>query len=305
LLVGAAGFGLAFESWQLLRQVLFACSENLPASPGMLALAACLASIVSKEALYRATDVVGRRLNSPVIIANAKHHRSDVWSSVVAIVGVIGARFGQPILDPIAALVVAGMVLKMGAGVAVDALGQLTDTTDDAIVAAVKRAARGVASVAKVPGARARAAGSSWLVEVEVMPDMFVVSASAMDHLAARVQRAVLDAVADVKECLVRVHTGAFQRHAADQLPTPRDIDRHVRETLAHAPGSPGVSRVVAHFTERKPSVEVWVDVPRHRTLSEGAATAAAARDALLASELGFDVVQIHVELSSGGGGGG
>uniref|UniRef100_A0A7S2QIL7 Cation efflux protein cytoplasmic domain-containing protein n=1 Tax=Zooxanthella nutricula TaxID=1333877 RepID=A0A7S2QIL7_9DINO len=192
------------------------------------------------------------------------------------------------------------MVLKMGAGVAVDALGQLTDTTDDSIVAAVKRAARGEASVAEVLGARARAAGSSWLVEVEVVPDRFVVSASAMDHLAANVQRAVIASVPDVTECLAMVHTGAFRGPAAALLPTPRMIDKHVRETVEHAPGNLAVSRTVAHFAGAKPSVEVWVDVSQSCTLAEGAATAAAARDALIASEA-FDVVQIHAELASNG----
>ena len=44
---------------------------------GRIALWAALASIISKEVLYRATHSVGQQLNSPILIANAWHHRSD------------------------------------------------------------------------------------------------------------------------------------------------------------------------------------------------------------------------------------
>ena len=60
--------------------------------------------------LFRATRTVGNRINSPVLMANAWHHRSDAMSSVVALVGIGAACLGFPLLDPIAGLCVAGMV---------------------------------------------------------------------------------------------------------------------------------------------------------------------------------------------------
>jgi divalent metal cation (Fe/Co/Zn/Cd) transporter len=46
--------------------------------------------------------------------ANAWHHRSDAISSVVALLGVGGSILGVPYLDPLAGLVVSGMILKAG-----------------------------------------------------------------------------------------------------------------------------------------------------------------------------------------------
>ena len=60
--------------------------------PGKVALVAALVSIVAKEGLFRATARVGKRLRSPVLEANAWHHRSDALSSVVALVGIAAAR---------------------------------------------------------------------------------------------------------------------------------------------------------------------------------------------------------------------
>jgi cation diffusion facilitator family transporter len=50
------------------------------------------------------------RLGSEVLLADSLHTRGDVWSSVTVIVALAGARLGWPILDPLAALVVAGFI---------------------------------------------------------------------------------------------------------------------------------------------------------------------------------------------------
>lgn len=87
----------------------------LPA-PSMVALIAAAVSIVSKEILYRYTVRVGKNLNSQAVVANAWHHRSDAFSSIGTLVGVGGAIFlGEKwrILDPIAAIVVSGFIIKV------------------------------------------------------------------------------------------------------------------------------------------------------------------------------------------------
>jgi cation diffusion facilitator family transporter len=50
------------------------------------------------------------RLRSEVLLADALQTRGDVWTSFAVIVALAGARAGVPILDPIAALVVAGFI---------------------------------------------------------------------------------------------------------------------------------------------------------------------------------------------------
>jgi len=296
----AAGAGIALPAWALLRDMLCSCgcpSGAELATPGALALAACIVSIVSKEMLFRATDAIGRRLNSPVIRANAQHHRSDVWSSVVAVVGVVGARLGVPALDPLAALGVAAMVFQMGGGIAADAIGQLTDTTDEAIVAAVKRAARSVTGTTEVCSARARAMGSHWLVEVEVIADSLVSSASAADYFAAKVQYAVLAAVSDAKECLVRVRTSTARCPMVARLSTPHEIDARVREVLAAEPEINAVMRTMAHFEGLAPSVEVWIKVSPNSTVFDCQRIATGARNALLATDLSLADAQVHLAL--------
>ena len=84
-----------------------------------VALSVALVSIGAKEALYRVTHAVGLRCGSSTLVANAHHHRSDAMSSVAAAVGLGASIAGLRVMDPLAALVVGGMVLKLGISTAV------------------------------------------------------------------------------------------------------------------------------------------------------------------------------------------
>lgn len=85
-------------------------------APGMLALVAAAVSIVLKEVLYRYTVIKGKKLDSKAVIANAWHHRSDVFSSIGTLIGIAGAIFlGEKwrVLDPIAAFIVSVFIIKI------------------------------------------------------------------------------------------------------------------------------------------------------------------------------------------------
>lgn len=88
--------------------------EQLP-QPGFIALAAALVSIALKEWAYQFTARVGKKVNSPAVVANAWHHRSDSLSSIGTAVGIGGAiLLGRQwaVLDPIAAVVVSVFIVK-------------------------------------------------------------------------------------------------------------------------------------------------------------------------------------------------
>ena len=100
--------------------------------PGILALWAALLSILVKEALFRYTLRVGRREDSPAVVANAWHHRSDALSSIGAAIGIGGALlFGGrwAVLDPLASIVVGGMLVKVAWDLLKGCTGELTDSS--------------------------------------------------------------------------------------------------------------------------------------------------------------------------------
>ena len=100
------------------------------ASPGIIALAAAVLSIVLKEWMFHITRKVAREVDSPAVEANAWHHRSDALSSVGTAIGIGGAvLLGSKwaVLDPIAALVVSVFIVVQAAKILSDAIGQLME----------------------------------------------------------------------------------------------------------------------------------------------------------------------------------
>ncbi len=123
LLLAAAALGLGWRALATLQRAH-------AAPPGLIALAAALVSVVSKEILYRWTVAVGRRTGSNAVVANAWHHRSDALSSVPAVLAVLAARLHPAwyFLDHVGAVVVSVFILRAAVQVARPALQELTDT---------------------------------------------------------------------------------------------------------------------------------------------------------------------------------
>ena len=98
--------------------------------PGTLALWAALLSIAVKEVLFRYTIAKGKALESPAVVANAWHHRSDALSSIGAAIGIGGALLLGPkwaVLDPLASIVVGAMLVKVAWDLLKSSTGELTD----------------------------------------------------------------------------------------------------------------------------------------------------------------------------------
>lgn len=97
----------------------------------ILALWVALIALVAKESLFRYMLRVGERVRSSMLIANAWHARSDAASSLVVAGGIVGNLTGFPLLDPVAALIVGLMIIRMGSGFAWSALHDLMDRAVD------------------------------------------------------------------------------------------------------------------------------------------------------------------------------
>ncbi|MBR6655196.1 MAG: cation transporter [Alistipes sp.] len=131
LIIGAAlfavGVEILIESATKISAVVH--GEVLP-RPGVIAIVAAAVSIVVKELLYQFTVRKARRLGSPSVEANAWHHRSDALSSIGALLGVGAAYFlGEEwrIADPISAIVVAALIIKVSIGLCRTALAELLE----------------------------------------------------------------------------------------------------------------------------------------------------------------------------------
>ncbi len=139
-------------------------------TPGMIALAVALLSVIMKEWIYHYTMRVARQLRSKMLEANAWHSRSDAISSIVVFIGVGGTMLGLDYLDAIAAVIVALMVAKIGWELGWHSVQELADVSLEAErVDAIERAINEIDGVREVHMLRSRRMGQDALVDVHVL----------------------------------------------------------------------------------------------------------------------------------------
>ena len=152
----------------------WAGGKQLPA-PGWLALAAAIISIMVKEILYRYTVIRGKKLDSQALVANAWHHRSDALSSIGTTVGIGGAiLLGQrwTVLDPLASVVVGGMLVKVSIGLFRASIGELTESSlSGEIEQEIEDIIRSFPDVSEPHNLRTRRIGNRFAIEAHVRMD--------------------------------------------------------------------------------------------------------------------------------------
>ena len=172
----------------------------MTASDDHTSLRVCVASASSTSLPSRAAA----RLGSEVLMADATQTRSDVWSSLAVIIALIGARMGLPILDPLAALLVAGFIAYAGYQVA----RATTRILSDQIVMDESDLERVVMSVPGVLGChQIRTRGSSdhvfldlhvWLPAAMPLVDAHALSHVVKDRLMERYPQ-IADAIIHIE----------------------------------------------------------------------------------------------------------
>ncbi|MBQ1737557.1 MAG: cation transporter [Muribaculaceae bacterium] len=163
------------------------------AAPGWLALAAALLSIVVKEVMYRYTVRRGKALDSPALVANAWHHRSDALSSIGAAVGIGGAiLLGNrwTVLDPLASVVVGLMLLKVAIGLLRSSVGELTEhSLSSEVEKEIEDIICSYPDVSDPHNLRTRRIGNRFAIEVHVRMDGNTTLTAAHNRATAIEQR--------------------------------------------------------------------------------------------------------------------
>ncbi|WP_252230005.1 cation diffusion facilitator family transporter [Clostridium sp. ZBS15] len=173
--------------------------------PGSLAIFAAVISIISKEAMYWYTLKYAKKINSTSLKADAWHHRSDSFSSIGALIGIIGARMGFPMLDPAIALVISIIIIKVSYDILKQSINQLMDTSvgDDAIKK-MNAAIHSIDGVKNIDNLKTRLHASKIYVDVEISVESDI-SVEEGHKIAMNVHN-IIEENKDVKHCMVHVN---------------------------------------------------------------------------------------------------
>lgn len=176
------------------------------AVPGVLALIAAIVSIVIKELMFHYTARTAKKINSGALMADAWHHRSDALSSVGSFAGVLGARLGLPILDPIASIVICLFIEKAAFDIFKDAMDKMVDKScPEETAEKMKEAILAAEGVIGIDEFRSRLFGSRIYVEVDIVMDSSVSLVEA-HNTAELVHDTIEKEFPSVKHCMVHVN---------------------------------------------------------------------------------------------------
>jgi cation diffusion facilitator family transporter len=301
------GAGLSVGSWsydklvQIIQKASIAAAVEIPTWPALVLAAS---SILSKEWLFRVTRRVGQLLNSQILIANAWHHRSDAFSSVLSLASIAFAMLLPQFVfvDAAAGILIAGMICFSGIEILFESIKQLTDTADNALIPEIANLSYSVEGVLGVSNIRTRSVGSGDVVDLTVYTDQKI-SASSSQAIGERLRWKILQAYPRVMEVTLKTRfIEPICPLLSQNLPSAADIEREIRSYLQHPsaqesyPGLQSIDRVMIHYTNTvEISAEVVIRVDSSLSFADASKLAESFRKKIVSSP---NVVQAEVLVS-------
>jgi len=243
VLLTAVGIGIGVDAVNRLIDY-----QNI-ATPTQITLVIAGLSVLSKEVLYQYTMIVARRVKSKLLEANAWHHRSDAISSIVVFVGIAGAIWGYPLLDSVAAIIVAFMVCKIGWDLGHQSFQELVDTgLEPETLQSMEATILSVDGVKQMHMLRTRRMGHSALADVHILVSPKI-SVSEGHQISEAVEIALTGQFDEVNDVTVHID--------------PED-DEHTENSCKHLPLRADILGSLAEYWQEIPETQQLLDTTLH-----------------------------------------
>nr|GEX62535.1 metal tolerance protein 2 [Tanacetum cinerariifolium] len=255
----------------------------------ILALNTTIIAIAVKEGLYWMTKRAGERVGSGLMKANAWHHRADAVSSLVALIGVGGSILGVSFLDPLAGLVVSGMIFKAGVQTGYQSILELVDAAIPSRDLDPFR--KTVVQVDGVKGCRhlrGRRAGSTLYLDVKILVDPLC-SISTAHQIGENVRHQIQNSHPEVSEVFIQLEPAIKQEVAAvtydscNIVSGDNGIEEMVTDILSSKfPEKLIVKRVIKRMSRGKILLQIEVSMPSDVLISDAMRVAEEAKSHIL-----------------------
>ncbi|MEK6531399.1 MAG: cation diffusion facilitator family transporter [Deltaproteobacteria bacterium] len=137
-----------------------------------LSLLVPVVTMVAKAFMSWHFKAVGRRFNSPALIATAIDSLMDVFVAIAALIGLLGAYFGHWYLDPIAGFAISIWIIYAGYRIGMENIAYLMgEAPPPELMREIKEKALNIAGVKAVNSARAHYVGNFIHVELRIAVD--------------------------------------------------------------------------------------------------------------------------------------
>jgi cation diffusion facilitator family transporter len=176
--------------------------------PGLIALVAAAVSIIVKYTLFYHVHTLGKRIRSTSLIADAYHHKSDALSSIAALIGISAARLGLEFMDPLAGILVAGLVIKTGMSTFHAAYDELMDAAPSKqLKEKIEKAVTATPGVKAIKELNVRKQGIDLYIDLIIDVDKDI-SVEEGHLVTIKVKRNIMKSVPDTRHILI--HTEPY-----------------------------------------------------------------------------------------------
>ena len=152
------------------------------------------------------TIYYAKKIDSQALKADAWHHRSDAFSSVAGFVGILGAMLGVYVLEGIATVLIALLIIKVSYDIVKIVLRQLTDhAAPEELVGKIYKTINDDEDVKNVDLLKTRISGSIIYVEAEIAVDRELSIVEAHD-IAQRVHDKIETTFEEVRHIVIHVN---------------------------------------------------------------------------------------------------
>lgn len=214
LVLGIVGVMFFIEGWE---KTWSALHGGVLERPTWLALSMALASIASKEWLYRYTRRAGEQIHSAVVVANAWHHRSDAFSSLATLAGIGGAMFlgvKWRVLDPVAAMLVSVFIVMVAVKIGKPAVMELLEVSlPSEVVEGMYRVIGTTPGVEAFHHFASRRNGNCMIADFHIKVDPHI-SVEHAHHISSEVEQRLKDAYGH--EMIVTIHVEPYLGQPVD-----------------------------------------------------------------------------------------
>ncbi len=258
LMLIAVAAGIAWDAAGRMMQA------GAPLSPPEIwAIMVAALSLIVKEWLYHYTVAVARKIHSRLLEANAWHHRSDAISSLVVLAGIAGAMAGLPVLDAVAAFMVALMIAHIAWGLMSNSARELVDTAvDDETrqrIAALIAQTDGVVSLHML---RTRMMGGKILADahIQVHPRLSVSEGHQIAETVGELLKNRIERIQDVT-----IHIDPENDEDArpnNHLPLRTPLLQELSGYWSHIPAAADIEEIKLHYLNGKVEVELLLPLP-------------------------------------------
>jgi cation diffusion facilitator family transporter len=263
--------------------------------PQAITLTAVLLSIIVKKFLFRYTITAGKKHKLNSLIANAWHHRSDVYSSFAALGGVIGAMMGYSALDPIAAGVVAFLIGKAGVDIGRESFMDLIDTAADKKTRnRIERIIRDMKEVVSYHDFKTRKIGNRVISElhIEVNPSISVVEGHS---IAKNLKEKIVGSVEEVGDILIHVEPTGDRDGIVYGVDKDK-IHENVVKVCENILGIKGLHSLKVHHFGSDIVLNIDIEVAPSSTVAESHIIAKEVKQTLLKLSDDIKDVVVHID---------